>query len=240
MMPGTQQPGAGLWSDWSLGESQWKAQMDSNLQYLSASIQPALEVVSGTLPANPATDNLLAWDATAGVLKCSASGAWVVSPVQPRTGWSVWAKDLQAQINFTGSGFTEAPLVDAPDDGRTYARKSKAWVAQDYLINTFLAEIVGADSVQAAFIIPGVMSMPKAATGSIARCNTASAADLILSVRKNNIEVGTITFTNGLTDGVIALTADVSFVQNDELSIVTPSPLGATPEGTKILFRLAM
>jgi len=238
-MPGIQQPGAGLWAGWDLGESQWKAQMDGNLQYLSAAVQPALEVVSGPLPDN-AGEKALAWDEAANSLKYWDGNSWEVCPVQPRAGWSVWAKDLQAQVNYTGAGFTSAPLADAPSNGRSYLRKDGAWVAQDYLINTYLAQIVGADSVQAAFIIPGEMVLPAGATGSVARCNTASVEDLVLSVRKNNIQVGTLTFLDGQTEGTLAFNTAVSFVQNDELSIVTPATLGAVPEGVKLLFRFEM
>lgn len=240
-MPAKKQPGAGLLAEWNLGESQWKVGMDENLQYLSAAVQPSLLVTAGPLPTPMpmGSEMTLAWDDTVNRLKYWNGSAWVESPVQPRYGWLAWAADVGYGVRFVGGRFEPDGVVEAPTNGRSYVRKNGAWVAQDYLINTFISQISGDGSVQAAFIIPGTIRLPANAAGSIARCDTAASDAISFSIFRNNILAGTLTFAAGATVGTFSISA-TSFNAGDEISIVAPNPIGAVPVGVKILLRFEM
>lgn len=73
----------------------------------------------------------------------------------------------------------------------------------------------------AVFPIVRSVTLPAGAVGSeVELYNAASSNDVIFSIRKNNVEVGTLTFANGSTTGVWAIAADVDFASGDDLSFV--------------------
>jgi hypothetical protein len=64
--------------------------------------------------------------------------------------------------------------------------------------------------------------------GSRAKAGVAATAQTVLSIRKNGIEVGTITFAAGATAGVFAAASQVVVGTTDELTIVNQATADAT------------
>lgn len=65
-------------------------------------------------------------------------------------------------------------------------------------------------------------------TDSRANALTPATATAVLSIRKNNVEFGTLTFNVGAAVGVFASAAGTTFAAGDILTIVAPSPRDAT------------
>jgi len=239
-MPATKQPGSGLWAAWSLGESQWKDQMDANLRFLSVAVQPALEVISGALP-ETADEGALAWDEEEGKLVFFDGSAWQQCPVQPQRGWQMFDKGGGKVVLFDGSGFiVAAGIEDAPFDGRYYVRKNGQWVRNDYHISSYIPQITAGNQELAAFILPLPMTLGDGAAGCLAKVSVASPNNIVLSLRRNGVEIGTLEFEQGEEDGVFEVDGDVEFDEHDELSVVSPNTISGSPEGIKLLFRLKM
>jgi len=227
-------------AEWDLGESQFKNQMDANLRFLSAAVQLVLERSDGTLPTPPAA-GMLAIDGN-GAIVGYIDGAWKVSAV-PKLGWAGWDKQRGGPVQFGAQGWASVPWVpDAPKDGRRYIRKDGQWVEDDYRISAFIPQITAAGQQLGSFIIPAPMALPKELTDCVARCQTPSPSDMVISLQHNATDIGTVTFLTGELTGTIALTGteDIQFAKHDELNLFAPSPNNGVPEGIRILFRLEM
>jgi hypothetical protein len=74
-------------------------------------------------------------------------------------------------------------------------------------------------------------------TNSLSYLNIPSDDNLVLNIQKNGVTVGTITFptSNG---GVIAWSADVEFLADDEIYIGAPSATDATAKGMSVRLNL--
>lgn len=70
------------------------------------------------------------------------------------------------------------------------------------------------DSV-ARFIAVRAFAIPQHAVGSLAKASIVSTSSVVLSLRKNGQEFGTVSFAAGVADGVISLPAQVSFAAGD-------------------------
>lgn len=81
-----------------------------------------------------------------------------------------------------------------------------------------------------SWIMTTTVVFPVAFDGSQAKARVASTGTAVYSVRKNDVQVGTVTFTASVT-GVLALASETTFVAGDRLSIVAPDPRDATLSG---------
>lgn len=77
--------------------------------------------------------------------------------------------------------------------------------------------------------------VPVAAAGSRAYAATAPSASTVLSVRKNGVEFGTITFASGSNAGTFAVATATSFVAGDVLSIVAPAAVNGMADLSVLL-----
>ncbi len=66
--------------------------------------------------------------------------------------------------------------------------------------------------------------------GSVAKARVASTGAAVYSIKKNDVEIGTLTFTSSV-NGVYAMASPVAFVAGDRISIVAPNPRNPTLSG---------
>ena len=76
-------------------------------------------------------------------------------------------------------------------------------------------------------IAPRAISIPANMTGSYFKSAVAATASTVLTVYKNGVSVGTVTFASAGTTGTVLTTA-ISMVAGDILTVVTPSTIDAT------------
>lgn len=234
-MPAKELPGRGLYGKWDLGESQWKDQMDSNLEYLSIATQPELVVAKGPLPAS-ATLNQLAWDESTNTLRYWDGSKWETSPVQPQTGWTAYASDLDEVVIFSGGSLKYGFITDSPRDDLTYVRRNGEWVVLDYYMNAFIPQLYGSGDLLSAFIIPSPMRMTQGSEW-IAKAHVAGSSNSSMVIQKNGVNVGTISFPLGSKNGTVTIAAD-DLIRGDEINIISTSSTGGGPEGIKVLVKL--
>lgn len=240
-----QLPGLGLEAFWNLGESGWKDGMDNNIQLLSASVQAS---ILGTWAQLPEPDNLpqfaQAWNSTTNqmysIVGKDAPRNWSLSPVQPRNGWLYYDVSRGMHVVFKSGVFESKYVEDAPKNGRPHVRQDGGWIAQDYLISTFIPAIADLNVVLAAYILPEQMTLKAGAPGSVARCQTAGGLQTKVFLHKNGTQVGTITFAAGNANGTFSVSGNVEFAQHDILSIVSDATEVASAEGISVLLRLEM
>lgn len=238
-------PGLGLEAFWNLGESGWKDGMDNNIQLLSAAVQSSL---LGTWAELPEPDYLpqfaQAWNSTNNTMYSVAGDDppryWVVSPVQPRNGWLYYDVSRGMHVVFNSGTFEPRYVKDAPKDGRPYVRQDGDWIAQDYLISTFIPAIPDLNIVLAAYILPEQMTMKSGAPGCVAKCQMAGGTQTRVFLHKNGTQVGTLTFPAGNANGIFSVSGNVNFAKHDVLSIVSDATEVASAEGISVLLRLEM
>lgn len=71
------------------------------------------------------------------------------------------------------------------------------------------------------------VTFPAGLSDSVANCLTPAAASAVFSIRKNNVQFGTLTFSIGAYTGVFAAASDTTFVSGDVLEIIAPNPRDA-------------
>lgn len=72
--------------------------------------------------------------------------------------------------------------------------------------------------------------------GSVAKAIVASSETAVYSVRKNGVQIGTLTFNTGNTSGVFAMASPNTFLPNDRFSVIAPDPRDATLSGVAMTF----
>lgn len=68
-------------------------------------------------------------------------------------------------------------------------------------------------------------------SAGVAEARVASTGTAAYSIQKNDVEIGTITFSAGNVTGVFSLPSNTTFVPGDRLSVVAPNPRDATLSG---------
>lgn len=240
-MPAKPQPGLGLVAEWDLGESGWKAGMDTNLRQLSGLVNTELFSVNVPLPSNAPAGSLAVSDNNPAI-QGRMDGQWVLV-AQPKAGLIAWDKTNARHVHFDGTAWGPVIWLQAPPaDEHRYAFVGGQWVRDDYRVNAFVPSILAAGQHLASFIIPVPVTLPGDASGSVARCQLGSPNAISLPLHKNGTPIGSIDFAPDQTVGVINITGsqDVTFAANDELNVFAPATISGVPEGVKILFRLEM
>lgn len=77
-------------------------------------------------------------------------------------------------------------------------------------------------------VYPVAVTIPAGMTGSRAVARVAATASTVLSVRKNAVQFGTITFAISGTVGTVAAASATAFVAGDVIDVVAPG----TPDDT--------
>ena len=78
------------------------------------------------------------------------------------------------------------------------------------------------------FLSPRIFSIPAGMTGSVASTSTSSTASYVLSVQKNGVAFGTITFAAGAATGTFAAASATSIVSGDILTVQAPATADTT------------
>jgi hypothetical protein len=84
-----------------------------------------------------------------------------------------------------------------------------------------------------SWIFTRSVTFPAGLTASQAKARMPSTGTAVYSIRKNDVQVGTLTFTASAT-GVFAMASQQSFVAGDRLTVVAPDPRDATLSGVVI------
>ena len=99
---------------------------------------------------------------------------------------------------------------------------------QPYELEMFLPGAPAAAQIVYRRIFAITVNLPPGLTGSLARAGVAATAGTSFTIQKNGANIGAILFGAGATVPTFSLTAAVSFLAGDILSIVAP----ATPDPT--------
>lgn len=118
-MPASTEPRSGLYYGWSLGESGWNAQMNSNLKRIGR-FGFHLSVKDRDLATPPASP--VSGDAY--IVAASPTGAWVGKETQvavwdgaawefgvPRVGWIAYVEDEEKLIAYKASGWSAGVAI---------------------------------------------------------------------------------------------------------------------------------
>lgn len=81
------------------------------------------------------------------------------------------------------------------------------------------------------------MTFPAGLTGSKATARNTATSSAAFGIRKNAVQIATVTFGAGSPTGVFAMASNQSFVIGDQLDIWCPSPADVTLSGIKITLR---
>lgn len=74
------------------------------------------------------------------------------------------------------------------------------------------------------------VTFPAAFLGSVAKARVASTGTAVYSIKKNDVQIGTLTFTASVT-GVFAMASQTAFAAGDRISMTAPDPRDATLSG---------
>lgn len=108
------------------------------------------------------------------------------------------------------------------------AAEAEAWAAKFsfYDIQGGALGYIAEDAVISLTPVTRGFSFPAGLTGSVAVCLTApDGGDAVVSLRKNGVEFGTITFADGSTDGVLASPSGETFVAGDAFDALTAADM---------------
>ncbi|TYO91414.1 DUF2793 domain-containing protein [Oceanicella actignis] len=187
-----------------------------------------------------ATGDWSGWDLNVALW---TDGAWMRLP--PRIGWRAWVEDeglllVHDGTTWTPAGGLLAALGDvdvssaADGDGLLYDSATGTWVAgpvattSPYDVRVAFSAAPAADEVIDTIAIPRDWILPANLAGSSGAVGAAPAAQFVLSVRDDGIEVAQISVA---TDGTITTTttggAGLTVAAGSLVTIVAPSTADA-------------
>ncbi len=147
------------------------------------------------------------------------------------------------ETGFPTAGNVEGMYAVSRDEDHAYAAISGVWkqlanndgTVQDhghnipYDISYFVAGNILPSETIGSFLATRTIFIEDGAPGSLAVAEVApSGPDVVLDIEQNGLQVGTITFTTGSTNGVIATTSAIGLSAGDVLRI-TSGPAASDP-----------
>lgn len=102
-----------------------------------------------------------------------------------------------------------------------------------YEIGNWDTDRPASDEEILSWIFTTDVTFPSAFLGSRAKARVASTGTAVYSIQKNDVEIGTITFTASV-NGVFAMASETAFAAGDRLSVVAPDPRDATLSGVVV------
>lgn len=164
--------------------------------------------------------------------------AWITLPVTEFE--NLQDVDIETAVNgafLTWSGSAVVPVTLTadlvPQDNTAYTGDSVQDALDDLLNRTILgvfdifayAQGLPGDSEEFTRLIASrTFVLPAGATQSQARLRQApTAGNFVVSIQKNGVQVGTITFASGAVTGVFAVAGDTTFVAGDLLVLKAPT-----------------
>lgn len=116
-----------------------------------------------------------------------------------------------------------------------YRWTGTAWIVEKAGIIGFFAGAVLTDGqLIAEYLLPADVDLPVALAGSFAKVRTAGTGAVVISVRKNDAEVATISFSAGVTTPTLAAASAIELFAGDSLSFVGPATADATFAGLSV------
>lgn len=239
-MPEHFSPRSRMSEGWLRGEDYWGDPVTRNFLKIDLLLHPF--VLSMTQPVPPESNNL-------GDQYIVAAGAG-----------GVWTGHEKNIAMLTENGW----IFFAPYPGiRIRLNNPKQWMFFDPDTNNWQREDIGDSTVPLegtrydvavsvgyeaepretllTFTPPQAMVLHAGATMSRARCTTPPAIDLVISLRRNNAEVGTLRFNATQMVGVFSVPLDVTITDIDIFSMVMPdaTPVGFMNYNTTLRFILS-
>lgn len=217
---------AGLRFGWIPYEDGWAASgVDANWQWIDALAgRAALDVVT-TLPTTGLTAGMLYLMAPAAGVQPNKLALYVVAIANDGTETSSW--DYMTPV----SGF--AIFVSAKKT--PYRYNGTTWlVDQPASISFFAGGLLTGGQLIAELLLPVPTELPSGLSGSLARVRVAGTAEVVISVQKNDVEVGTLTFAIGETVATVTSSAAISLAADDSLTFVGPATADATFAGLSV------
>jgi len=157
---------------------------------------------------------------------------------------------------FQGSENAVAPATPPAGYVSLYAKTDKQWYYKDdagvehslrggtglpggstYDISSWISGVLTVSQVLQSTRIARGLSYPIGMAGSQASSTVAATASTVLSVQKNDVEFGTITFAAASSTGVFAAASAVTLVAGDRLSVVGPATPDTTLAGLSITLK---
>jgi hypothetical protein len=135
------------------------------------------------------------------------------------------ANQIQYNTAVNASSF-----IAAPTTANTYLQwngSAFAWSTLPFDIAQFINGKPLASEILVKVIFPRAVSFPANFTNSYAKCVVAPTASTVLTILKNGISVGTLTFAASATTGTFATSA-LSFSAADLMIIQAPASVDAT------------
>lgn len=208
-------PNLSLAYGWDYGEDGWDTGHNATIQKLDAMVQ--LSVISASTTASPGSpaegDRYIVpaggtgdFSGQAGKVGFYIGAAWVF--YTPVDGVTAWVEDDKVHVVYDSSAWS-APK--APYD-----------------IGMTFGAVMANDEVILRYPMPRDVTYPAGLTGSLCIAAIAATAELILSVKKDAVEFGTITFAAAGTVATFAAASETSFAAGDILTIVAPASADAT------------
>lgn len=234
-------PGLGLTGFWGLGANGWGDENDENLRQLSALTQ--LSVISATtnLPGGAADGDIYivpTGQTNAAKIAIRDAGAWVY--LTPKEGWLGYIRDADKYVSYTGSAWSDlvagggggsGGIEEAPADGKLYGRINGGWdEIPDTMVSPVLSGFFGGKTTASEelfrFIAPTTLTFPD--ENCRVKAGVAATAITTLTLQKNGVNAGTISFAAGSASGTPSWSTDISLAADDALTINAP----ATPDAT--------
>lgn len=224
--------GSNTWSYIPKFSHSWGQKYNQQMVKLALMLHGSVKGIVSTLPGSPAVND-------AYILSTNRKlYVWVDAISDPNEEPAIDDPAQWYEINPTiGDRFY------VEDEGKMYVLNSvPAWVefwnpaASHRAIQRELTFFVPADvrpsAVIASYVASTELAFPAGAAGSGAYCQTAPSASTTFSLRKNNVEFGTIAFASGSNDGVVTIASDTVilpaindglFTVANQVTIVSPS-----------------
>jgi len=218
-------PGLGLSSGFVLGQDGWDEEYNADMLKLSVLVHVAVLDRVSDLPAVPANGDrylLIGTDDSNSVGEANQIAAYSTelgwSFFTPGQGWSVWVVDEQARYEYRSGGWTIVSAQTLPLD-----------------VGVFIGGTMTGDERVATYVCTRAFTLEDDFASSQGYAVSGDDTDLVISIRKNGVQIGTATFAADSNSAFSSVTFEAtdsnsvpgSFVAGDRLEFFAPASPGA-------------
>ena len=205
---------------WLRGEDWWGDPVSDNFVKLDMLLQPYVLSMTATTPPEAVSVGDMY------IVPAGATGAWGGKDndlaILTEKGWLFASptRGVRARLHSPG-GWIWWTGTTWRDEGAS-DEYQPALLGTRYDVNVFVGYEAEPREVILAFTVPEPMTWPNGAMGSIGRAIAAPASIHRLVVRRNGVDVGTITYTPGSVTATFAVVNDKPFAMGDLLTVHLP------------------